>query len=132
MLLVALLKVEALLGQQIELVPGVGMVAVAPRLAENLREAREVLRPELLLGFVGFQGPEAVDVFNGAERLLPHLKLACHIKLLKASLKALVEGLGVREVGPVTVIPAIAVVPVPACSTQCSAMVWTLFVGSGI
>lgn len=103
--------------KQVELVPAVRMVAMASRLGEDAGEAREVLSAWVILGALLVDRPQAVDVFDGPEGLLPHLELARDGELLKTRLEALLEGLGVGEVRSVAVVPAVTVLPIPGPAT---------------
>ena len=92
------------LAQVEQLVPSVGVVQVVLRHPEHLGELGKVRRHHLGIGRPLQDDAQAVDVLDGAERLLPQLKLRRGLQLLKSGLEVVLLGLGERQIGPVALV----------------------------
>ena len=80
------------------------MVQVVLRHPEHLGELGKVRRHHLGIGRPLQDDAQAVDVLDGAERLLPQFKLRRGLQLLESSLEVVLLGLGERQIGPVALV----------------------------
>mmetsp|Transcript_5961 Transcript_5961/g.15182 ORF Transcript_5961/g.15182 Transcript_5961/m.15182 type:complete len:437 (-) Transcript_5961:36-1346(-) len=92
------------LAQVEELVPSVGVVQVVLRHPEHLGELGVVGGHHAGVGGLLEDDGQAVDVFDGAERLLPQLKVSRSLELLEPCLQVVLLGLGQRHVRAVALV----------------------------